>query len=167
MHIIMNMDVISKNKRRVAIVLFILYLIVLCYFLFFSESMGRTYSERSYHYNLMPLKEIKRFLKYWRILGIGAVAINLVGNIAAFMPFGAFLPLFWGRCRKLWRTALYGFEFSLFVETLQLISKVGSFDVDDMILNTIGAIAGFFACRALIRRKQERERKEEEHTGTT
>lgn len=167
MHIIMNMDVISKNKRRVAIVLFILYLIVLGYFLFFSESMGRTYSERSYHYNLMPLKEIKRFLKYWRILGIGAVAINLVGNIAAFMPFGAFLPLFWGRCRKLWRTALYGFEFSLFVETLQLISKVGSFDVDDMILNTIGAIAGFFACRALIRRKQERERKEEEHTGTT
>lgn len=163
----MNMDVISKNKRRVAIVLFILYLIVLCYFLFFSESMGRTYSERSYHYNLMPLKEIKRFLKYWRVLGIGAVAVNLVGNIAAFVPFGAFLPLFWVRCRKLWRTALYGFEFSLFVETMQLISKVGSFDVDDMILNTIGAMAGFFAYQILIHKRQEEKRKEGENTGTT
>lgn len=142
MHIIKNMDVISRKKRRLAIILFIIYLFVLCYFLFFSEEMGRTYLERDYHYNLVPFKEIKRFLRYWRILGAGTVFLNIVGNIAAFMPFGAFLPIFWQRCRKLWRTSLYGFEFSLFVETLQLVSKVGCFDVDDLILNTLGTMAG-------------------------
>ena len=40
-------------------------------------------------------------------------------------------------------TVLYSFELSLLVELLQLVFKVGSFDVDDMFLNTLGGIAGY------------------------
>lgn len=140
--------------------MFIAYLIILCYFLFFSEEMGRTYCERSYHYNLVPFREIRRFLRYWKALGIGTVMINLVGNVAAFMPFGIFLPLFWERCRRFWRTVLYGFELSLFVEVQQLIFKVGSFDVDDLILNTIGAAAGFFCSRIFLWKIAQKRKKE-------
>ena len=32
---------------------------------------------------------------------------------------------------------------SLLVETIQLVTKVGSFDVDDMMLNTLGAFLGY------------------------
>lgn len=145
--------------------MFITYLIILCYFLFFSEEMGRTYYERSYHYNLVPLREIKRFLQYWKVLGIGTVMINLVGNVVAFMPFGMFLPLFWERCRRFWRTALYGFELSLFVEIQQLIFKVGSFDVDDLILNTIGAAAGFFCSRFFLWKIEQKRKKEGTDAG--
>lgn len=124
-------------------ILFVLYIIVLFYFLFFSEAMGRTYSERAYHYNLIPFKEISRFFKYSEALGTKAVLLNIWGNMAAFVPFGVFLPIFSVRCRKLWRTAMYSFELSLLAEVLQLATKVGSFDVDDLLLNTVGGILGF------------------------
>ena len=105
--------------------------------------MGRTYSERVYHYNLVPFKEIGRFIRYRNVLGRKAVVLNLVGNVVAFMPFGAFLPIFSVRCRRILCTVWYSFELSLVVELLQLIFKVGSFDVDDLLLNTVGGMLGF------------------------
>jgi glycopeptide antibiotics resistance protein len=105
--------------------------------------MGRTYTERRYHYNLVPLREIRRFIQYRKVLGTWSVLLNIIGNVVAFVPFGAFLPVFVQRCRKFRYTALYSFELSLFAEVLQLISKVGSFDVDDLLLNTIGGMFGF------------------------
>ena len=42
---------------------------------------------------------------------------------------------------------LLSFELSLAVELIQLITKVGSCDVDDMLLNTLGAAAGYLCYR--------------------
>ena len=113
---------IRKGKHRVlAFVFFLVYFVVLFYFLFFSEEMGRTYSERAYHYNLI-----------------------------AFMPFGSFLPIYSKRCRNVWMTVLYSFELSLLVELLQLVFKVGSFDVDDLFLNTIGGLLGYLVYKVLL-----------------
>lgn len=143
MRIISSMDVNKKRRRIWVGVLFVLYFAVLFYFLFFSEKLGRTYSEREYHYNLVPFKEITRFLTYRDSLGMKAVMLNIVGNVAAFVPFGIFLPIFSVRCKKLWRTVLYSFELSFLVEVLQLVFRVGSFDVDDLFLNTLGGLTGF------------------------
>ena len=133
----------STGIRAFAVVLFFIYFVILFYFLFFSEEMGRTYSERAYHYNLVPFYEIKRFIQYYKVLGMPAVMLNLAGNVAAFVPFGFFLPVFVERCRKIWNTVFYSFELSLLVELIQLITKVGSFDVDDIILNTLGGAVGY------------------------
>ena len=132
----------GKNKFF-AILLFLLYFAVLFYFLFFSEKLGRTYVERDYHYNLIPFFEINRFIEHYEILGFKAVALNIIGNIVAFMPFGFFIPFFSNRCRYFLNTVFYTFELSLCVELIQLITKVGSFDVDDLLLNTIGGALGF------------------------
>lgn len=152
---ITNSMAVNKRKstgiRAFAIVLFFLYFVVLFYFLFFSEEMGRTYSEREYHYNLIPFHEIKRFIHYYEVLGMEAVILNLVGNVVAFMPFGFFLPVFATRCRTIWNTLLYSFELSVLVELIQLITKVGSFDVDDIILNTLGGILGYIVYK-IVRR---------------
>ena len=142
---------IRKGKHRVlAFVFFLVYFVVLFYFLFFSEEMGRTYSERAYHYNLSPFHEIMRFIKYRHVLGWQAVALNIWGNIVAFMPFGSFLPIYSSRCRNVWMTVLYSFELSLLVELLQLVFKVGSFDVDELFLNTIGGLLGYLVYKGLI-----------------
>lgn len=143
MNITDSMDANKRKRRFTAVVLFILYFVILFYFLFFSEKMGRTYSEREYHYNLVPLKEISRFLNYREVLGMRAVLLNILGNVVAFMPFGIFLPVFSVRCRKVCMTVYYSFELSLLVELLQLVTRVGSFDVDDLILNTLGGLLGF------------------------
>lgn len=59
------------------------------------------------------------------------------------------------RQRSFIATAYYSFVLSLCVEVFQLITKVGSFDVDDLLLNTIGGICGYllFAICAAIRRR--------------
>lgn len=140
----------KKLLYALKILLFTAYLALLCYFLFFAESMGRSFVERAYHYNLMPFKEIGRFWIHRQALGFWSVALNLVGNVVAFIPFGMFLPWLYGRCRKFSLTVLFSFEFSLFVEITQLAFKVGSFDVDDILLNTLGGVLGFLGYRIYV-----------------
>lgn len=147
----------NSRKRIFAVLLFLLYFAVLFYFLFFSEKMGRTYSEREYHYNLIPFYEIKRFIQHYKVIGMEAVVLNIVGNIVAFMPFGFFLPVFSKRCHAFLNILFYSFELSLMVELIQLITKVGSFDVDDIFLNTLGGVLGFFIYKAACRIGRHKE----------
>ena len=139
----------SKRKviRVLEILLFAAYLVMQCYFLFIADRIERTYAERTYHYNLVPFKEIRRFWVYRHSLNFWSVVLNLVGNVVAFIPFGLFLPRLFLRCRKFLLTTFFCFEFSLCVEVIQLIWKVGCFDVDDIILNTLGGILGFLVYR--------------------
>ena len=124
----------------------ILYLVLLTYYLFFAEAMGRTPEIREgYSYNLVLFKEIRRFIVYREILGYHAVMLNIVGNVAAFMPFGFILPEVWDQLNRWYTIMFLGFLFSLCIEFAQLIGHVGSFDVDDLLLNTIGALLGYFA----------------------
>ena len=139
----------TTKRQKLGWVLFILYLCLLAYFMFFSESFGRTDTDREYAYNLVPLKEITRYFRYYRTLGTTLFLINIVGNIAAFMPFGFFLPIISRRSRKWYNTVSFGLVFSLTLETLQLVLRVGSFDVDDILLNTIGAALGFWVYKLI------------------
>ncbi|MGN0373801.1 MAG: VanZ family protein [Enterocloster sp.] len=141
----------TTKRQKLGWVLFILYLCLLAYFMFFSESFGRTDGDRDYAYNLVPFREITRYFKYYRVMGITLFLLNIVGNVAAFMPFGFFLPIISRRSKKWYNTVMFGFVFSLILESLQLVSRVGSFDVDDMLLNTIGAALGFISYQAVQR----------------
>ena len=123
-------------------VLFLIYLAGLCYFLFFAENYGRIFGQENYRYNLIPFKEIERFWIYRKELGIHSF-FNLAGNILGFMPAGFFIPMLWEERKGFWFTACVTFEMSLLLEILQLIFRVGSFDVDDLILNTLGGILGY------------------------
>ncbi len=143
MNITDSMDANKKRNRLVAGILFVIYIIVLFYFLFFAETMGRTDAGRTYQYNLIPFQEISRFIKYRKKLGMYAFLLNILGNVVAFLPFGAFLPVFLEKSRNFWRTTLYSFELSLLAELWQLVFRVGCFDVDDLMLNTLGGMLGY------------------------
>lgn len=128
------------------IILFLLYVMLLVYLLFFSEAYGRVgQAERGYRYNLVPFVEIGRFWNHREQLGMNAVYVNIVGNVLAFVPYGFILPIITGRMRSGFLIVLSGFGLSLTVEIIQLVTKVGCFDVDDLILNTIGAALGYLA----------------------
>lgn len=100
-------------------------------------------TDREYRYNLVPFLEIRRFWKHREILGAEAVLTNLAGNVLAFLPFGSMLPVISRKARSIFRITLFSFEFSFFVECTQLITKVGTFDVDDLMLNTLGGVIGY------------------------
>ena len=148
----------TTKRQKLGWVLFLMYLCLLAYFMFFSESFGRTDTDRGYAYNLVPLKEITRYFRYYRTLGMPLFLINIVGNMVAFMPFGFFLTIISRRSRKWYNTVSFGLIFSLILETLQLIFKVGSFDVDDMLLNTVGAGLGFLVYRTVQRTRVKMRR---------
>ncbi|MGN0328952.1 MAG: VanZ family protein [Lachnospira sp.] len=129
-------------------IVFIVYMMCLIYLVFFAESMGRTHVQQGYVYNLEPLKEIKRFWKYifsGEQIGL-ASRLNIFGNVIAFIPFGMCLPLISDHRVKFITTLLYTFALSLIIELVQLISKVGSFDVDDLLLNCLGGVIGYLIC---------------------
>ncbi len=71
---------------------------------------------------------------------------NIGGNILLFMPLGFALPLRF-QLQAHWKVILYGFSLSLVVELIQLATAVRSFDVDDILLNTLGTVLGFILYR--------------------
>ena len=77
----------------------------------------------------------------------------LLGNVIMFLPIGFFICLLW-RGSTCGRAIAVGFAVTLFIECGQLL--VGrSFDVDDLLLNTLGVLLGHLLCRILCRRNME------------
>lgn len=150
----------TTRNQKLGWVLFIAYLALLVYFMFFAESFGRNPDLREYSYNLEPFKEIRRFYKYRKLLGMEAFLLNIAGNVVGFMPCGFFLPIISRRSKKFYNTFLFSFCLSLCIEITQLVFRVGSFDVDDLFLNTLGGVLGFFTHwmiqKVRIRRRKHR-----------
>lgn len=148
-------------KKALKWLIFIVYIAALVYFMFFAEILGRTDVSGKYRYNLVPFKEIKRFIRYFWQLGLTAVIANIVGNVAAFMPFGFCLPMLNGHKIRFYDCMLYTFGLSLGIELIQLVSKVGSFDVDDLMLNTLGGVLGYitFLCYKKMRQFHRKRKK--------
>lgn len=69
--------------------------------------------------------------------------INLLGNIVMFIPLGFFLPCLWRKLRGFKRFICCVVVVIIAVEVVQLFSLMGSCDIDDLILNTIGAVIGY------------------------
>ncbi len=126
---------------------FLIYFVVLAYFLFFSESFGRTEGTQGYQYNLKLFNEITRYLEYHLEIGWKSVFINLGGNVMVLMPFGYFLPLYTRKRAGFLTVLCSAFLLSLTIEVIQLIFRVGIFDVDDIFLNSLGGCIGFFIYR--------------------
>ena len=117
----------NKTNKIRYVIPFILYMGLLIYFLLFAEAF-RENAVDEYRYNLIPFREIMRY-------------------IIGFSPFGFFLPCISRRPIDLWAATLFSMEFSITVEVIQLFSRVGCCDVDDVILNTLGGMLGFLCYR--------------------
>ena len=98
----------------------------------------------------MLFKEINRFWRYRHLLSTEAVVTNLFGNIFAFSPFGFMIPIVINKKKAFFRAVFATFFFSLLIETSQLIMKVGVFDVDDLLMNTIGGLIGYIGYRIMV-----------------
>lgn len=145
----------EKYVRQAGRVFFCLYLLLLVYLMFFAEDWGRTMLEGDYRYNLVPFLEIRRYIRYHRQIGPWRVFWNLLGNVIGFVPYGALLPVIQRRKTGFFKVVLLSFELTLFIEISQLILRVGSCDVDDMILNTLGGCIGYGIYRLVFWNKEK------------
>lgn len=93
-------------------------------------------------------------LPFWDITsGVKAYLINSGLNILLFIPLGFILPLLWKEFRSRRAMCLTGFLLSLGIELAQLLNYRIS-DVDDLIMNTLGAFLGYELLMLLSRRKK-------------
>ena len=90
------------------------------------------------HVNLTPFKTINIYDRFDK---------QIVGNFVMLLPLGIYLPLLYKKFRRasgFFAVILISFFVSVGIELLQLATSYRSTDVDDVILNTLGACVGFF-----------------------
>lgn len=134
----------TKTFRWLVWAIFFVYIGVLFNLVFLSSFYGRTsVSELRYaNMNLVPFKTILNYLKVWSRMPNLAIT-NILGNIAAFVPFGALLPLLIRDQRSVIKIFFFSSIVSVSIEVIQGYFGVGVLDIDDVILNVLGGILGY------------------------
>lgn len=131
-----------KNKehivlyREIFMLTFVVY--ILCLFQIVTVQDTVSWSTN----NFVPFREILRY-----DIGSALFFKNIIGNILLFLPFGFFVSYII-KSKDVILPLIICIVCSISVETVQLyIGRV--FDVDDIILNVIGGIAGYFVYRVV------------------
>lgn len=131
--------------------LFVVYIALMLWLLFGRSpgwSDGRAYRELlRQNINLNPFYTIENYLhvilKNPQSSYFKNCIIELLGNILLFIPAGWLLPRLFKSMRKFFPFLLTCLLAILFVESLQLVTLLGRFDVDDIILNIAGMLIGY------------------------
>ena len=93
---------------------------------------------------ILPLKV--NFVPYIRLSDYAYkkdLLVNLIGNIALFIPTGIILPILYKRLNNFIKVVAVGALISLCIEILQLPFSARFSDIDDLILNTVGVAVGY------------------------
>ena len=144
----------SKKYMKASIwVMFILYLLLLINFMILGNNFGRNFefiftaskeTIKSYfdnNFNVIPFNTIRNYLNNSGVyFDIKLVCINILGNLICFMPFAFFLKYLFKRENKFINFLLTILLIVISFELIQLLTLSGSFDIDDIILNTLGSI---------------------------
>ena len=152
-------------KREIIINVFFIYILCVISVTLFPLFITFGRNNNGISVNLIPIvgtvKEISSIpsdasmhifmIKFW-VKEIG-------GNMLLLFPLGAMLPMLWEKFRSCTKTVFFAFCLSLSIETMQLLSgylgNIGrAFDIDDVLLNTLGALLGFLLYSKVINRRR-------------
>jgi len=139
------MDVNKQNlssSKRIKVIL-IVYTIVIIYFMFFG--FGRLQISNSLHeyrFQIIPTGIPLWFPKHLSLDTLKLWVFSL-GNLLVFVPFGLLISMIFGT--KYYKFISIFLISILSLEILQMITYLGSFDIEDIIINSLGASIGFFS----------------------
>lgn len=143
--------------RIIGIVAGVLYLIALTWILFngFQSKMeyGTWMQYMSAHTNFVPFSTISFYLSSFTsgMMNNSIIVRNLLGNLLPFFPMGILLPMVFWRMKRFFWFLLTQFFVIVAFEAIQLFTTTGSFDVDDVLLNLVGAMIGWLIWRGICR----------------
>lgn len=140
------------GKQMLLRFLFVLYVAAMIWLLFGQRWGTEIYTaNKASAMNLQPFATVKM---YWRILQnskdtglLRHAVINLVGNVVMFIPLGFYAPYLVRELRKFWKAIFLLFWVIVTIELVQLFTFLGTCDVDDLMLNMIGILAGWITWR--------------------
>ena len=97
------------------------------------------------NYNIVPFKTISLHIRYY---SRGWARLNLWGNLIPFVPYGFLLPIVNPKRNRFANVFLCGLVFVLFIEVFQFFTRLGTFDIDDVMLNMVGICFGYLLFQA-------------------
>ncbi len=135
-----RLSYIIKNKdkerfvfyKELLMLSFIIYILCLFQVVTFQDDVSWASN------NFIPFNEIFRYSITSRLF-----IKNVIGNMLMFLPFGFFISYYLNN-EKVWLTLFITVITSLAIELVQLTMVGRVFDVDDIILNVIGGVVGFY-----------------------
>lgn len=139
----------KKKRTRLKYTVFFVYCAVMLILLFFRDPYDPAvpyWEQIKSNHNLIPFATIRVQL---RCLSSGRSWLrwygysNLFGNIILFIPLGFLLPFVFPRMRSAVKTLLAVAAAITLVEIIQLFTLRGYADIDDLILNLLGAAIGY------------------------
>ena len=145
----------SSGRNPLLRIIFLVYCALMLWLLFYNNRSSDTllpyWEQVKRNANLQPFHTIGNYL-HVILYGNNASLIrhcyiNITGNIVLFIPFGMMLPRIFPKFRHFGKFLLCCLLTILAVEISQLFTLLGSFDVDDVILNLLGMISGFLLVR--------------------
>ncbi|WP_174818529.1 VanZ family protein [Paenibacillus kobensis] len=142
----------NTKHRKVILVITLCYTVLIFYFMFLAFGRVET-TDRMTGYTFLFLPDgFFRLPDLSDLLHPTLMDAWALGNIAAFIPFGIMIPL-------LYRTSFFRYMILfimciLVLETVQALTLLGSFDMNDVIQNSLGAAVGFGAFRFGFRTKK-------------
>ena len=133
---VVRVAAIKNNNEKLVFYKEFSNLLFIIYILLLYELLTRAELNTVRGYNLVPFSEMFRYE-----IGSTSFYLNVVGNIVIFIPFGYLISTYI-KPKRILSILIVSVISSATVEFVQLC--IGrSFDVDDIILNSLGAIIGF------------------------
>lgn len=136
--------------RLVCVTVGVLYLLVLTWLLLNRFRSMMEYGEWTQyirtHTNLIPFSTISFYMSNLTsgMMNNSIIVRNLLGNLLPFLPMGILLPVIFEKMKHFGWFLLTQFCVITVFEAIQLLTTTGSFDVDDILLNLVGAVVGWF-----------------------
>ena len=124
------------KKKVILIVIFIIYLAVLLRITVFRSEFDFSNAFSGGEANLVPFADLVNVF----IADKRAFIYLFFGNILWFVPFGFLMKRVTNMTTA--KIILLVFLLSLCIETMQFIFGVGIFEIDDLLLNTVGVLLG-------------------------
>lgn len=145
-------------------VLFAIYCMIMLYLLFWQRVERSSFLTDAEllraNLNLVPFKTIWEYITVMHqgISGyndtlVRISIVNLLGNVLVFLPLGLFLPSLWPRMRSLGYFLISVTAAVFLIELVQLFTLLGSCDIDDLILNLLGAAIGYLIYGFVVQKK--------------
>lgn len=97
--------------------------------------------------NLEPFHTIRSYVRFYHNTGSPVSIMNLLGNVVIMVPLGMLLPVLFRTMRHFWACLPLCALTAVGVEWLQWVTATGAADVDDSILNFLGAALGYLLVR--------------------
>lgn len=143
--------------KSILVCLFLLYTLMVVDFTLINDNFGRSISNifltdkaevsqyLSQRINIIPFATVKLFINAYKesVLETNSVLENILGNFFVFMPFAFFVPVVFKKINSTLKFLCFIAIGVLCIEVLQVIFLTGSADIDDFILNVVGAMSAY------------------------